>query len=77
MLFGVPQGFILDPLFFLMNLCDLCYFEVYVDIASYAYDNTPYRANSDIENTVSSLESYFAQLLFNWLQQNAMNANPE
>ena len=77
MLFGVPQGFILDPFFFLMNLCDLFYFEVYVDIASYAYDNTPYRANSNIENTVSSLESYFAQLLFNWLQQNAMNANPE
>ena len=62
MLFGVPQGFILDPLVFLMILCDLFYFEVYVDIASYAYDNTPYSADSNIENTISSLESYFAKL---------------
>ena len=51
------------------------YFEEYIDITSYADDNTPYSADSNIENTVSSLESSSARL-FNWFSQNAMKANP-
>ena len=41
------------------------YFEEYIDITSYADDNTPYSADSNIGNTVSSLESSSARL-FNW-----------
>ena len=57
LLFGVLQGSILDPLLFTTFLCDLFYFEKYIYIASYADDSTPYNDDSNIENTISSLES--------------------
>ena len=75
LLLGVPQAFILGPLLYIIFLSDLFYFEEYIDIATYGDDNTPYRADSNIENTISSLESSSSQL-FNWFQKNAMKANP-
>ena len=75
LLFGVPQAFILGPLLYIIFLSDLFYFEEYIDIATYADDNTPYRADSNIGNTISSLESLSSRL-FNWFQKNAMKANP-
>ena len=42
---GVPQGYILGPLSFNINLCDLfCYLED-LDIASYADDTTIFAVN--------------------------------
>ena len=75
MLYGEPQGSILGPLLLIIFLCDLFYFEEHIDIASYVNQNTLYSAYSNIENTISSLESS-AQLI-NSFQQNAMKANPD
>ena len=58
LLFGSPQGFILGPLLVIIFLCD---FEEYIHIASYADGNTPYSVDSNIENTISSLEFSFAR----------------
>ena len=65
LLFGVPQGSILCPLLFIIFLCDVFCFEEHIDVASYADDSTPYSSDSNIENTVSSLESPSGRL-FNW-----------
>ena len=65
LLFGVPQGSILGPLLFIIFLCDLFYFEEYIGVASYVDDSTRYSSDSNIENTVSSLESSSGRL-FNW-----------
>ena len=55
-------------------VCDLLYFEEYIEIVSYADVNTPYNTDCNIENTIAILESSFAQL-FNWFCLNAVKAN--
>ena len=48
-LYGVPQGSILGPSFFLNNyLCDLFMFITDFDVGSYADDNTPYTTEKDL-----------------------------
>ena len=41
-LFGVPQGSILDPILFNIFLCNLFLFLQNKNVASYADDTTPY-----------------------------------
>ena len=38
----VPQGRILGPLLFNIDLCDLCFIDMSSDITNYADDTTPY-----------------------------------
>ena len=47
--YGVPQGSILGPLLFNINLCDLFYFLDNLDIASYVDDTTLYTVKENKE----------------------------
>ena len=74
LLFGVPQGSILGPLF--MFICNLFYFEENVNIASYADDNTSYCVSRDIQTTINTLQDSSAKL-FNWFSKNSLKANAD
>ena len=55
-LYGVPQGSILGPLLFNIDLCDMFFFLDEYDIANYADDSTPYVSGRNIEEAIASLE---------------------
>ena len=56
-MFGVPQGSILEPLLFNIFLCDLFLIMENIDIASYADDNTPYTTGNSIEEEFKNLKT--------------------
>ena len=55
-LYAVPQGSILGPLLFNIDLCDLFLTMNNEDIANYADDNTPYVSGKNIDEVVRFLE---------------------
>ena len=55
-LFGVPQGSILDLILFNMFLSDVFLIVQNVDCVSYADDNTAYDANDSIDEVIFSLQ---------------------
>ena len=76
LLFGVPQGSILDPLLFNVFLCDLFLFRQDISAANYADDNTPYCTSLNILDVVIKLENATEKLL-QWFKDNRMKANPD
>ena len=68
-LFGVPQGSILEPLLFNIFMCDMFYFLEEFDIANYADDTTPYCAGKSAEFVVNNLEQS-STILFELLNNN-------
>ena len=66
-LFGVPQGSILRPLLFSIFICDMFYFLKEFDIANYADDTTPYRADRSAEFVVNTIYNNLQQFFLNGL----------
>ena len=75
-IYGVPQGSILGPLFFNVYICDIFFDIIECDIASYADDNTPYNFDFSLDNVISNLEKSTNSLL-NWFRENHMKANAD
>ena len=72
--FDVPQGSILEPLFFNINLCNLFYILENTDITSYPNDKTLYSVEKNREAVINTIETS-SQILFNWFSDNYMKAN--
>ena len=74
--YGVPQGSILGPLLFNIDICDLFLWDCKCHIASYADDNTPYTSDISLNLVLEKLESSTHDL-FRWFKENHMKANPD
>ena len=74
--YDVPQGSVLGPLLFNIDLIDL-FLECEDDnISSYADDTTPYSCAQDISSVISELQR-ITKKFFDWCRNNHMKANPE
>ena len=73
-LYGIPQGSILGPLLFDINLCDLFLSLENTDIANYADDNTLYSAQENRETVINTIKTS-SQVLYDWFSNNFMTAN--
>ena len=73
--YGVPQGSVLRPLLFNINLTDL-FLECEDDnITSYADDTTLYSCAQDLSSVISELQR-IAKKIFDWCRNNPMKTNP-
>ena len=73
-LYGVPHGSKLGPLFFNIFICDLFLITDDLEMANYADDTTPYICGKDIPSVIKSLENA-AEIVFTWFKNNQMKGN--
>ena len=67
--YGVPQGSVLGPLLFNIDLTDLLLECEDDNISSYADDNTPYSCAQDISSVISELQR-ITKKNFDWCRNN-------
>ena len=71
---GVPQGSILGPLLFIINMRDMFFEKYECDITSYADDNTDHTYDSDLYTVLNKLKNC-TDSLFTWFKENHMKPN--
>ena len=72
----MPQGSILEPLLFNIFISDLFLILNNTEIASYAYDNTPYCSYKKSGDVITCLEKRTDDL-FTWFNNNGMKVNAD
>ena len=72
--YGVPQGSILGPLLFNIDLCDLFFENYSSDFANFADDTTPYECGHLFNEVINNLEAT-TEKVFEWFSFNKLKAN--
>ena len=74
LLIGVPQGSVLGPLLFNINMCDLFLFMSESNTANYADDTTLHACEKKLYDVQRKLESE-SLILFEWFHDNYLKVN--
>ena len=75
-LFGVPQGSILERLLFDIFRFDVFFIMNETEFASYTDDNTPYTSSQNVDNVIRTLVNDSVSL-FKWFSNNQMKTNKD
>ena len=73
-IYGVPQGSVLGPLLFNIDLCDPFFEDHSSDFANFADDTTPYECGPILNEVMNNLEITTGKM-FKWFSFNNLKAN--